>query len=454
MTLTISEIKNAKPGPKPYKLADSKGLFLLVTPTGGKSWRYKYRFGAKERLLTLGLYPDLGLAAARLAHEDARRLVLSGKDPVLEAQKEKRQKIEAAAATFRRLGDEWLKDQKPVWSSSHAKRVENRLERDLYPAFGNVPIGEVDGAVVLRALRKIEARGSIETAKRVRGYVESIFKRAKGERLVAATAVLEVAEVRDALKPTPKGSKQPALTTLPQLLELQLCVDRSTSDLITKLASRLLALTAVRIGVLRTAMWTEFEGIDWHDPDVISEKPIWKISAERMKLEVEEKGDAAFGHDVPLSLQAIGVLRVLRIITGSGPFLFPGAKTWREPMSDASVSSMYKRMGAGRFKNRMVPHGWRTSFSTVMNERAAELERDGDRMVIDMALAHVPPGMSSSEWAYNRARYRKPRGVLLQVWADLINEGLPSPWTLLPRSAAVTEGIGDEVVDVTLVPGD
>lgn len=215
MTLTIAEVRNAKLRSRSYKMADSKGLFLLVTPAGARSWRYKYRFGPKERLLTLGPYPDLGLAAARLAHEDARRLVLAGKDPVLEAQKEKRRKIEAAAATFRRLAEDWLVDQQPIWSASHAKWVKNRIERDLYPAFGNVPIGEIDGAVVLRALRKIEARGSIETAKRVRGYVESIFKRAKGERLVPATAVLEVEEVRDALKPTPKGARQPALTSLP-----------------------------------------------------------------------------------------------------------------------------------------------------------------------------------------------------------------------------------------------
>lgn len=434
MTLTIAEVKNAKPRSTSYKLADSKGLYLLVTPAGGKSWRYKYRFGPKERLLTLGLYPDLGLAAARLAHEDARKLVLSGKDPVLEAQKQKRLQIEAAAATFRRLAEQWLTDQQPVWSASHAFRVRQRMERDLYPALGNVPIGEIDGAMILRALRKIEARGSIETAKRVRGYVEAIFKRAKGERLVPAGAVLEVAEVKDALKPTPRGSKQPALTSLPDLLALQLCVDRSTASLVTKLASRLLAYTGVRIGVLRAARWEEFEGIDWDDPSSIPAKPIWKISAQRMKLEVEEKGDAAFGHDVPLACQAVSVLRVIRQLTGSGLFLFPSAKTWREPMSDAAVSSMYKRMGGGLYKNRMVPHGWRTSFSTIMNERAAELERDGDRLIIDMSLAHVPPGMSASEWAYNRARYRKPRANLLQIWADLLSEGLPPPTTLLPTS--------------------
>ncbi len=127
-----------------------------------------------------------------------------------------------------------------------------------------------------------------------------------------------------------------------------------------------------------------------------------------MKLEVEDKGNAAFGHDVPLSTQAVEMLRAVRILTASSRYLFPHAKSWSEPMTDSALSSLYKRIGGGRFKGRMVPHGWRTSFSTLMSERAAELERDGDRIIIDMILAHVPEGMSASEWAYNRARYIKP----------------------------------------------
>jgi len=433
MTLTIAEIKNAKACSRSYKLADSRGLFLLVTTTGAKSWRYKYRFGGRERLMTLGLYPDLGLAAARVAHEDARRLLLDGKDPILEEQKKKQAQIDAAQATFRRLGDAWLEEQMPVWSKSHAKRVRNRLERDLYPAFGRFPIGEIESATILRTLRKIESRGSIETAKRVRGYIVAIFKRARGERLVKADMMVELEELKDALKPAKPGSRLPALTTLPELLDLQQCVDRSTSNLLTKLASRLLALTLVRIGVLRTAVWTEFEGIDWNNPQKIPEKPIWRIPSERMKLDVEDKLNPGFAHDVPLSTQAIAVLRIIHILTGSGKFLFPSEKSWREPMSDAAVSTMYKRMAAGKFKGRMVPHGWRSAFSTIMNERAAELERDGDRMLIDMILAHVPPGISASEWAYNRARYRKPRAALNQVWADLISSGLPEPDRLLTQ---------------------
>ncbi|GAA0322575.1 tyrosine-type recombinase/integrase [Sphingomonas oligophenolica] len=431
MTLTIAEVKNAKAGDKNLKLADSGGLFLLVTKSGAKSWRYKYRFGVKEKLLTLGLYPDVGLVAARELRDDARKLIRAGKDPALEAQKKRDAEIDAANATFRKQAEEWMMDQAPVWSSSHAVRVRNRIERDLYPMLGHRPIGDVDSSIVLRALRKIEARGSIETAKRVRGYAFAIFKRAKAERLVSMNTVMEIDEIKDALKPSRPGVKQPALTTLPELLELQLSVDRSTAHTVTKLASRLKALTLVRIGVLRTATWSEFSGVDWADPDAICEKPMWSISAKRMKLEVEDKGNEAFGHDVHLSRQAVETLRALRVLTGTCELLFPSTKSWREPMTDATLSSLYKRMAGGRYKGRMVPHGWRSAFSTIMNERAAELERDADRMIIDMMLAHVPEGISASEWAYNRARYRKPQAALYQVWADLISAGLPGPLTLI-----------------------
>ncbi|MDF0544098.1 tyrosine-type recombinase/integrase [Sphingobium sp. H39-3-25] len=193
-----------------------------------------------------------------------------------------------------------------------------------------------------------------------------------------------------------------------------------------KLASRLLALTLVRVGVLRTALWSELEGIDWANPGSTPNAPIWRIPANRMKLDVEDKENPAFGHDVPLPHQAVQVLRALRPLTGHFDLLFPSAKSWREPMSDGAISTMYKRMEQGRYKNRMVPHGWRSSFSTIMNERAAELGRDGDRMIIDMILSHVPQGVSASEWSYNRSRYRSPRATLLQIWADLISEGIMS----------------------------
>lgn len=435
MPLTVAEVKNAKPAERDYKLADSGGLYLFVTTKGAKSWRYKYRHANKEKRLTFGLFPDVTLAEARDRRDAARALVRTGKDPMVEAEKAKQAAIAAAGATFKTIAEEWMADELPRWSDSHAQRVRFRLERDLYPSLGRLPISDISGPMVLRELRKIEKRGSIETAKRVRGYVLAIFKRAKSEHFIGADAVIAIADIGGALKPTPIGSKQPALTTIAQLLELQQAVDRSTSDLTTKLASRLLALTVVRVGVLRTAPWDEIEGIEWDAPSKGAPDAVWRISASRMKLDVEDKGNEAFGREVPLSRQAVAVLRALRTLTGKYGLLFPGGKSWREPMSDAALSSLYKRMAGGAYKGRMVPHGWRSAFSTIMNERAAELQADGDRMLIDMTLAHVPQGMSASEWAYNRARYLNPRRTLGQAWADIISEGLAEPATLLPQAA-------------------
>nr|WP_093088291.1 site-specific integrase [Sphingobium sp. AP50] len=282
----------------------------------------------------------------------------------------------------------------------------------------------------------IEGRGAIETAKRVKGYVVAVLKRAHAEGRISADSVRSVELIGAALKPAMPVMRLPALTTVSELADLQLAVDRSTAGSMTKLASRLLALTVPRAGFLRQAVWSEFEGIDWDNIEAPSSYAIWRIPAHRMKLDMGDKLQPEFGHDVPLSRQAIDVLRAVRTLTGRFEYVFTHGRSWRDPMTDASLSALYKRLGNGRFKNRMVPHGWRTAFSTILNERAAELERPGDRLLIDIALAHIPEGMSASEWAYNRARYLKPRATLYQVWADIIAQGLPSPDRLLRQGAA------------------
>jgi len=432
MPLTAMDAKNAQVKERDYKLFDSKGLYLLVTKAGSRSWRFKYRYGDKEKLLTFGLFPEVTLARAREQRDKARAVLRGGKDPAVEAEKLKRALIAAAGTTFQSVGEAWFEDELPDWSTAHAKRVKFRLEKDIYPHFGRLPISEIDSRIILTTLRKIEARGSIETAKRVRGYVMAIFERAIGDCLIDSE-INPAVRVAKSLKKTPPGSKQPALTTLPELFILQQDVDRAKSRVVTKLASRLLALTAVRIGVLLTATWDEFEGIDWAQPDTPAPDAVWRIPARRMKLDVEDKGNDAFGHDVWLAPQAVEVLRCLRVITGFRSLVFPGDRSWRVPMSDSAVSTMYKRMRGGAYKGRMVPHGWRAAFSTIMNERAADMERDGDRMIIDMILAHVPEGMSASEWAYNRARYSRRRREILKDWAMLISDGLTSPMCLIGK---------------------
>jgi integrase len=306
------------------------------------------------------------------------------------------------------------------------------LERDVFPDLGKLPIADIAGPAILRTLRKIERRGSIETAKRVLGYISAVFIRARGESLVRENPTDNLIK---ALKPTPKGSKQPAIINLPGLLDLQQAVDRSTSGLQTKLASRLLALTAVRVGVLRSAEWSELEGIDWNDVDAPCPAAVWRVPAERMKLEIEEKGSAAFDHDVPLTVEAVAVVRTLHRLTRRGKLLFPGHKSARVPMSDAAISVLYARIGAGRYKGVHVPHGWRSAFSTIMNEWAMEHGREGDRLLIDLMLAHRPKGVSGSEFAYMRAKFAARRRILAETWAGMICEGLDPPEALVPDHA-------------------
>lgn len=426
MPLTAVEVRNAKPDPtRDYKLTDGGGLYLFVTRKGARSWRLKYRFGGKEKVATFGLYPEVSLADARERREAARRMLRENKDPVAEAERQRQEAIAAAGATFQAAALAWHEDEKARWSPAQALLVMRALKRDVLPELGKRPISEITPPEVLKTLRKIEKRGAIETAKRVLGYMSGVFERAIGEHLIE---VNPAAKVGKALKPTPKGSKQPAITDLAELIKLQQVVDRSTSSAVTKIASRLVALTAVRIGVLRTATWDEFHGIDWDQPNAPAPDATWRISAERMKLDLEDKGDEAFDHDVPLPAAAVDNLRALRVITGRCRLLFPGGHSSRTPMSDSAVSSLYKRKG---YQGRHVPHGWRAAFSTLMNEWAHEHGREGDRLVIDLMLAHRPNGMSGSEFAYNRAKFTRRRRELAEVWAEMITQDLAEPMALL-----------------------
>ncbi|WP_429615028.1 tyrosine-type recombinase/integrase [Sphingobium olei] len=177
-------MKAAQPRGKPYKLSDRDGLYLFVAATGTKSWRYKYDFGGKERLLTIGRLPEIRSGRRPCTARRGRALIRAGKNPVVEAKRQKQTQITATEATFKKIAEIWLMEQRPLWSPANAKRVRHRLENDIYPCFGAVPIASIDGAMVLNALRKIERRGSIETAKRVRGYIRAIFNWTKGEQLV------------------------------------------------------------------------------------------------------------------------------------------------------------------------------------------------------------------------------------------------------------------------------
>lgn len=419
--LTDAAIRKAKPRDKDYKLADSGGLYLFVTKAGHRSWRLKYRFADKEKRLVLGSYPDLSLVEARDMRDDAKRMLRDGRDPVIEAKKRKLANVAQMENTFEKVGRQWYADQVARWKPVHAADVITSLERDVFPAIGGLPITDIDEPLLLATLKKVEARGSIETSHRLLQRCSAIFKYGKG---LGACRENPAADMKVSLKAVPPARRWPALTDIDEIQALIRAVDCSASHPITRLASRMMALTAQRPGMIRTAPWSEFEGIDWDKPDELADRPLWRIPAARIKLMLVLREDEVFEHIVPLSHQAVEVLRVARLLSGRGPLAFPGARSGLEPLSENAVGYLYNRIG---FKGRHVPHGWRSSFSTTMNG-LVERSHPGadrlliDRLIIDLMLAHIPAGMSGSELIYNRAAYMERRRELAQKWADLIME--------------------------------
>lgn len=414
--LTELACRNARPGEKDRKLADAHGLYLLVKRTGYRTWCWKYRHAGRERKLTIGAYPEISLKQARDERDEARRQLRMGLDPAAE---KKRRKAEAAAAaldSFERVARGWH----AAWSASraprYARQVLDRLEGDVFPRLGRLPVREITPPMVLDAIRSIEKRGAREMAHRVRMHISDVFVWAIASGLAEQDPA---AVIRKALKPT-NGRLRPAVLKLRDAREvLRKAEAQQDAWWATHLASRLLALTAARPGVVRLAERSEFEGID-------GDSPLWRIPADKMKLTQERKRDLSFEFVLPLSSQAVAVVRTAMQASPGDRWLFPGMAGWRKPISDSTLSKHYRLAG---FTGRHVPHGWRATFSTIMNERAARDDRGGDRAVIELMLAHVQDGV---EAAYNRAAYMPRRRELAQAWADMLMEGLPPPETLLP----------------------
>ena len=395
MPLTDVQIRKAKPAEKPFKLADGGGLHLYVSIAGGKSWRYRYEIGGKEKLLTIGPYPEIGLAAAREARLAAKALVRAGKDPSAEKRVAARAApatADPAGPTFEEIAREWHDLNKGQWTDTHANDVLRSLERDVFPALGSTAIAALDAPTVLAELRKVETRGSVETARRIRQRMSAVF----GYAIASGRATSDPAtQVTKAMAPLPKKGRQPAITELEGVQEVLRKTEAEPAHPVTKLALRLLALTAIRPGELRGARWDEFQDLD-------SDAPSWLIPAERMKMKVE--------HVVPLSRQAVEAIEALRPLSGRGALVFPMSRNATKPISENAIGYLLNRAG---YHSRHVPHGWRAAFSTIMNERFK-----ADRAVIDLMLAHAPKDKVES--AYNRAEHLDRRRDLAQIWADLL----------------------------------
>ena len=412
MKLTDLAIRKAKPGPRDYRMADGAGLTLLVRTNESKLWRWRYRFAGKEKQLALGAYPDVTLSEAREARDRARKMLRDGRDPSMEKRREERARQAAHQATFETAAREWHALNAPRWTKVHAADVLNSLERDVFPRLGHVPLTEIDSPTVLDALRPIERRGAVETAHRLRQRISAVFTLATSKGLVNHDPA---AAVGAALSRVPKAKKQPAIVDMDELRKILTTCEASGAYPVTLLASRLLALTAVRPGTLRRAEWSEFENVfesNLENPK--NREPLWRIPAEKMKLEKDRKSEAAFDHIVPLTPAAIEVLRAVHVLTGNGSYVFPGQRHAHRPLCENAIGYLYNRCG---WHGRHVPHGWRAAFSTVMNER-----RPADRYVIDAMLAHVPK--DKVEAAYNRAEHMERRREIAAEWAGLLMAGM------------------------------
>lgn len=393
MPLTEVAIKNAKPDDKTARLFDGGGLYLEISPTGGKWWRLKYRYDGKEKRLSLGVYPEVSLKDARQRRDDARKLLAGDIDPSVHRKAMKAAKIERAGNSFEAVAREWFASarQSEGWVDSHANKIIRRLERDIFPWIGGKPIAEVTVKDIRSVLVRIKERGAIETAHRACGDCSQVYRYAmKNERAEKNCASL----VSDEFKA--QVQKHHAAITDPKAIGALLrATDDYQGQFVTKCALRLAPLVFVRPGELRKAEWLEID----------LEKAEWNIPAERMKMRE--------AHLVPLSSQAVAILRELHPLTGDGRYVLPGARTNGRPMSDNAILAALRRMGFA--KDEMSGHGFRAMARTILDE-VLHVRPD----FIEHQLAHAVRDPNGR--AYNRTAHLIERRKMMQLWADYLDK--------------------------------
>jgi integrase len=392
MPLTDTRARNAKPKEKTYRLSDEKGMYLEVMPTGARYWRMKYRFVRKEKRLALGVYPEVSLAQARERRDSARKLLAQNIDPSHARKQDKRAAKVRAENSFEAIAREWVTKQR--WTARHTRKVLCSLEADIFPDLGGRPISEITAPELLDTLRKIERRGAHDTALRVTQRCGSVFRYGI---VTSRCKSNPAADLKGALTPAKKENY--AALSVRELPEFFVKLENYDGHVQTRLALRLLSLTAVRTKELRAAPWSEF--------DLDAQAPTWRIPAERMKMRDP--------HIVPLSCQAVEVLRQLQAISGTGWLVFPSRTNTEKPMSENTMLYALYRMG---YHGRATVHGFRATFSTICNE---ELRYPPD--VIERQLAHAERNKTKA--AYNRAQYLPERRKMMQEWADFLGS-LPS----------------------------
>lgn len=378
--LSATAVKQAKSRDKPYKLSDGGGLYLLVNPDGSRYWRLKYRLHGKEKAFAIGVFPTVTLADAREAALAAKRLVAKGDDPTIYRKQEKARKKDIR---FRVIAAKWFKKESGRWTADHAANVWRTLKTDAFPLVGDTPVDQVTAQDALGVIRKIEARGALDVAARVKQRMSAVFRYAIYTGKATTNPVDALKDVIQTRKVAHRRSVP--IEALPAFLK---DLEGYRGYPITKLALKLLLLTFVRPGELRGAQWKEID----------LKRKEWRIPAERMKMKAE--------HIVPLSDQAVSLLKEAKEITGNYDYVFPGSHNWRKPMSENTLNfGIQKRMGYDA-----TAHGFRTVASTVLNETGFRMD------VIERQLAHAERNKVRA--AYNKAQHLADRREMMQWWAD------------------------------------
>jgi len=388
-SLTDVKLKALRPQAKPYKLADGDGMYLLITPTGGKLWRLDYRYGGKRKTLALGAYPETSAAAARESRRAARELLAKDIDPGAQRKTDKQARQLAAENSFAAVAGQWFENWKAARSTSHVGYVWRRLQADVFPAIGARPVSEIEAPALVAMTKKTAARGALDIAKRNLQTCGQVFRYAIAHGLATRNPATDI-KPADILPSRAKTHyARIDAQELPNLLRK---IEAYQGSAVTRLAMKLMALTFVRTGELIGAPWAEFD----------FDARRWNIPEKRMKMRSP--------HIVPLSKQAMEVLRTLRTVTGNGKLLFPGERDHDKPMSNNTILQALNRMG---YRGAMTGHGFRGVASTILHEQGFEHAH------IELQLAHQERDAVSA--AYNHATYLPQRAKMMQAWANYLD---------------------------------
>lgn len=386
MPLTDIAVRHAKPEQKPRKLVDGKGLYLLVMPTGARYWRWKYRHGGKEKVMALGVYPDVTLAQARERHHEERRLLATGADPMA---KRKQEALAPVALTFKGVSERWFLHWSPAVSKAHSERVWSALEKEVFPDLGARSANALNASAFRDVAKRIDARNSPIAARVILQAANQIMRYAVAHDLAERNPVADFRS-SDVLKAhKKKNHPRVAAKDLPALL---FAIEQYSGAAATWCALQLLAQTFVRARELTDARWSEFD----------LDEARWDIPAERMKMKTP--------HIVPLSRQALAVLEKMKAITGDGEYVFGTDSKAKRPIHRNTLLYAIHRLG---YKGRMTSHGFRGVASTILHEQGWPHEH------IELQLAHQERGVSA---AYNHATHVQGRSTMMQAWADYLDK--------------------------------